>query len=147
MLTEVVHTLRIVGQEAFAASNLSYLAQLHALAGDYGRAQDLVAEALDVVRKSGEYLHLPELLRLRAGYTLAEGGDSDEAVADLIDALRVAGDTGARVARLRAAIDLARLPQSSRPDDWRRVLDQARSAMPGSYVGDETAVATDLLAR
>ena len=147
MLTEVVNTLRIVGQEAFAASNLSYLAQLHALSGDYGRAQDLVAEALDVVRKSGEYLHLPELLRLRAGYILAERGDADEAVADLIDALRVAGDTGARVARLRAAIDLARLPESSRPEDWRGILDQARSAMPGSYVGDETAIADDLLAR
>jgi hypothetical protein len=59
----------------------------------------------------------------------------------------VAGDTGARVARLRAAIDLARLPESSRPEDWRGILDQARSAMPGSYVGDETAIADDLLAR
>jgi hypothetical protein len=136
-----------MGQEAFAASNLGYLARLHAAAGDIDRAQDVMAEALDAVRKSGEHVHLPDLLRERAAYTLAGGrGDTHEAVADLREAVHVATEQGARVARLRAAIELARLPESLRPRGWRIMLDEARSDMPASFVSDETAVADDLLA-
>ena len=124
-LQETVATLRLMGQEAFAASNLGYLAELHAAAGHADRAQEVVAEALDVVRKSGEQVHLPELLRQRAAYTLAGGGDTDEAVADLREAVRVATEQGARVARLRAAIELARLPESLRP---RRLAHHARGS-------------------
>jgi class 3 adenylate cyclase/tetratricopeptide (TPR) repeat protein len=145
-LQDVVTTLRVMGQEAFAASHLSYLGQLHAAAGDLDRAHDAVAEALDVVRKSGEQVHLPELLRSRAMYTLASGGDTDEAVADLSEALRVATEQGARIARLRAALDLARLPEPSRPDGWRVMLEAARSDMPASFRNDETEAADDLLA-
>jgi class 3 adenylate cyclase/tetratricopeptide (TPR) repeat protein len=145
-LQGIVATLRLMGQEAFAASNLGYLAQLHAAAGEIDRAQDVVAEALDAVNKSGEHVHLPELLRQRAVYTLAEGGDTNEAVADLKEAMRVATEQGARVARLRAAIELARLQKSSRPEDWRILLEEARSEMPASFAGGEAAVADDLLA-
>jgi class 3 adenylate cyclase/tetratricopeptide (TPR) repeat protein len=145
-LQESVATLRLMGQEAFAASNLGYLAQLHAAAGEIDRAQDLVAEALDVVRKSGEHVHLPELLRQRAVYTLAGGGDTDEAVEDLREAERVATEQGARVARLRTALELACLPESFRPRYWRIVLEEARSDMPASFASDEVAVADDLLA-
>jgi class 3 adenylate cyclase/tetratricopeptide (TPR) repeat protein len=145
-LQRTITTLRLMGQEAFAASTLAYLARLYAAAGETDRAQDVVAEALDVVRKSGEFLHLPELLRQRAVYTLAGGGDTDEAVADLTEAMRLATEQGARVARLRAALELARLPESFRPKGWRFMLEEARSDMPASFVGDETAVADDLLA-
>ena len=86
-------TLRLMGQEAFAASNLGYLAQLHAAAGEIDRAQEVVAEALDAVNKSGEHVHLPELLRQRAVYTRG-GGDTNEAVADLREAVRVATEQG-----------------------------------------------------
>jgi class 3 adenylate cyclase/tetratricopeptide (TPR) repeat protein len=145
-LQQTVATLRLMGQEAFAASNLGYLAQLHAAAGNIDRAQDAVAEALDVVRKSGEYLHLPELLRQRAVYTLAAGDDTDEAVADLREAERVATEQGARVARLRAALEFAHLPESLRPKGWRITLEEARSDMPASFASDETAAADYLLA-
>jgi tetratricopeptide (TPR) repeat protein len=145
-LQQTVETLRLMGQEAFVAANLGYLAQLHAAAGDIQRAQDAVAEALDVVRKSGEHLHLPELLRQRAVYALAAGGDADEAVADLKGAERIAAEQGARVARLRAALELARLAESSRPKDWRILLQQARSDLPASFTSDETAAADDLFA-
>jgi tetratricopeptide (TPR) repeat protein len=145
-LQETVTTLRLMGQEAFAASNLGYLARLHAAAGDIDSAQDVMAEALDAVRKSGEHVHLPELLRQRAAYTLAGRGDTDEAVADLREAVYVATEQGARVARLRAALDLARLPESLRPKGWRIMLEESRSDMPASFVSDETAVADDLLA-
>jgi hypothetical protein len=106
-----------------------------------------VAEALDVVRKSGEHVHLPELLRQRALYTLVDGGDTDEAVADLREAERVATEQGARVARLRAALELTRLSESLRPKYWRRMLQEARSDMPASFASEETALADDLLAR
>jgi hypothetical protein len=86
------------------------------------------------------------LLRQRAAYTLAGGRDTDEAVADLREAVYVATEQGARVARLRAALKLARLPESLRPKGWRIMLEEARSDMPASFVSDETAVADDLLA-
>ena len=145
-LQETVATLRLMGQEAFAASNLGYLAELHAAAGHADRAQEVVAGALDVVQKSGEQVHLPELLRQRAAYTLAGGGDTDEAVADLTEAVHVATEQGARVARLRAALELARLPESLRPRGWHTMLEEARSDLPASFVSDETSVADDLLA-
>jgi tetratricopeptide (TPR) repeat protein len=144
-LQQTVATLRMMGQEAFVASNLGYLAQLHAAAGEIERALDTVAEALDVVRKSGEYLHLPELLRQRALYTIAGGGDSEEAVADLSEAERIATEQGARIARLRASLELARLPESIRPKNWRIRLEEARSDLPAAFTSDETAVADDLL--
>ncbi len=50
-LQQIIATLRLMGQEAFAASTLAYLARLYAAAGDIGRARDVVAEALDVVHK------------------------------------------------------------------------------------------------
>ena len=60
--------------------------------------------------------------------------------------MRVATEQGARVARFRAAIELARLQKSSRPEGWRILLEEARSEMPPSFAGGETAVADDLLA-
>lgn len=138
--------LRRMGQEAFVASNLSYLAQLHAKAGDHDRAHGLIEEALEVVRKTGEEVHLPELLRLRTRYSLAGGGKTADATADLIEAIRVSKDQGARVARLRAALELARLPADDRPTDWRSWLAEARRDMPALLSTDETADADHLLA-
>ena len=103
-------------------------------------------EALEVVYKTGEHLHLPELLRQRAEYTLARGDrPASEAVADLEEAILVASEQGAHVARLRAAVALARLPQDLRPADWRDILSTARSVVPAALVSDDTAAADDLL--
>jgi len=145
-LEQTVATLRLMGQEAFAASNLAYLAQLNAKAGDSERAHELIEEALEVVHKTGEQIHLPELLRQRAVYSLARGGDVDEAAADLTEAIRVATEQGARVARLRAALELGRLPEGVRPLGWRTLLEEARRDMPSPHPTPETADADDLLA-
>ena len=51
-------------------------------------------EALEVVHKTGEDLHLPELLRQRARYPLARGADPATAVADLPEAVRIATRAG-----------------------------------------------------
>jgi class 3 adenylate cyclase len=146
-LEGVIATLRLMGQESFAAAHLGYLAQLHATAGDVDRALELVDEALESVHKTGEYLHLPELLRQRAGYIGALGRpDSRDAVADLLEAEAVAAEQGASLARLRAAVDLAGLPGSSRPQGWRAMLTEARSALPPTFSSNDTAAADDLLA-
>jgi tetratricopeptide (TPR) repeat protein len=145
-LEHTITMLRLMGQEAFAASNLGYLAYLDAAAGHVDRAHDLVSEAIQVVHKTREYVHLPELLRARATYALARGRDPAEAVEDLTEAVRVATEQGARVARLRSAIELARVPVSARPDSWRAWLEEARRDMPSSLSSAETAAADALLA-
>ncbi len=146
-LGQTIASLRLMGQEAFAAANLAYLARLNASAGDVDRAHELVSEAIQVVHKSGENIHLPELLRERAVYALAGGRDANHAVADLTEALRVATEQGARVARLRSALELAHVPVSSQPGSWRTWLEEARREMPPSLVTHETAAADALLAQ
>jgi hypothetical protein len=145
-LQQVIATLRLMGQESFAAAHLGYLAHLHAGAGDLDRALELVDEALESVHKTGEYLHLPELLRQRAGHTLARGRpDTQDAVADLMEAEAVAAEQGALVARLRAAVDIATLPGSSRPPGWKGMLTEARRAVPPALSSSDTAAADELL--
>jgi hypothetical protein len=145
-LGQVIATLRLMGQESFSADYLGHLAQLHAEVGEAGRALELVGEARDVVTTTGEDVHRPELLRKRGLYALADGRDVGLAVADLSEAARVATDQGARVARLRAALELARLPVGSRPDDWRTMLEDARADLPATLATSDTEAADALLA-
>lgn len=144
-LEQTVATLRLMGHEAFLASVLAYLARLSRKEGDLAKARELTNDAVQVVHKTGEYLHLPELLRQRAGLTLDLGEDIDDALADLTAAVHVATEQGARVARLRAAVDLARVPEAHRPADWRAVLAEARGDLPPAYVSGDTSSADDLL--
>jgi hypothetical protein len=144
-LQQSYDTLRLMGQEAFNAFALGYLAELHAEAGELDRALELVGDGLLVVQKSGEYVHLPELLRQRAAYTVAAGNDPADAAADLVEAVRCASEQGANVARLRAAVDLARLQAGARPSTWRSLLSQARDSMPAGVVNETTAAADALL--
>lgn len=143
-LEQVVVTLRAMGQEAFAASNLAALAELVDDAGDVDAAHDLIGQALQVVQKTGEELHLPDLLRRRAAYTLARGGAAPEAAEDLHAAIEVATEQGAHVTRLRAAVALAQLADS-RPVDWREELTAARGGVPRTLSTEDTAAADALL--
>jgi tetratricopeptide (TPR) repeat protein len=144
-LDQTVATLRLMGQEAFAASNLAYLSHLDADSGNLDQARQVIEQALEIVHKTGEELHRPELLRLRAVYSLAQGDDGAEAAADLAEAIRVASEQGARVARLRAALELARLPDDARPADWRSLLEEARRGISSPMTTAETADADHLL--
>ena len=110
------------------------------------RALECVGEALQVVEKTGEDLHLPELLRHRARYSLDAGQDTGAAVADLREAVRVARHQGARVARLRAAVDLARALAGLEGEDWRTELAEARKDLPPTFASSDTVAADDLLA-
>jgi tetratricopeptide (TPR) repeat protein len=142
---QAVVTLRLMGNESFAASHLIYLARLDAAAGDLDRAAAHIADGLAAVSAAGEHLHLPALLRLRAVYALARGADAGEPLADLRESVRLAVEQGNRVSRLRAALELARVPPSVRPEDWRTVLAEARADLPASFTTDWAADADALL--
>jgi class 3 adenylate cyclase/tetratricopeptide (TPR) repeat protein len=142
---EAIATLRLMGHEAFAASHLIYLARLDAATGDFKRAGEHIADGLAAVHKAGEHFHLPGLLHLRAAYALAQGAAADQPVADLREAVRVAIEQGSRVTRLRAALELARVPPAYRPDDWRATLSEARRDLPSSFRSRQTEAADDLL--
>jgi hypothetical protein len=142
---DTLATVRAMGQHAFAAAGLAQLAALRAAEGDPARAHELIEEALMSVHKSGEFLHLAELLRLRAHYRLASGGSAAQAAEDLLEAVDIAGQQGAAVARLAAAVALARLPEPDRPDRWRPILQQARAGVPGELVSAETVAADEML--
>jgi hypothetical protein len=92
-------------------------------------------------------VHVPEILRHRADYSLAREGGGQEALADLLEAVAVATEQGASVARLRSALALASLPGDLRPPDWREVLNAARESLPGSYASTESDAADLLLRR
>ncbi|MFK5635454.1 MULTISPECIES: ATP-binding protein [unclassified Ornithinimicrobium] len=143
-LEDTVGTLRLMGHEAFLASFLLSLARMTAQAGDAQRAHELINDALQVAHKTGEMLHVPEILRRRAAFSSARGGESDETAADLVAAVAVATEQGAVVSRLRAAVDLAHVAVEHRPPDWLDLLTAARSAVPRTFTSAET-VAADLI--
>jgi len=146
LLSGTVESLRLMGHEAFLASMLSSLAQVTAGAGDLERARTLVDDALQMAHQTGEMLHVPEILRRRAAFALADGGDPQDAVADILGALELAAEQGAVVSRLRAAVGLSQVPAEHRPPDWREVLTDARAAVPPAYSSTETLAADQLLA-
>jgi len=147
VLEQSLEALARMGQQGFFAGLLARLAQLDEGADDRRRADQHLAEAFEMVRRTGEELDLPELLRQRARFTLARTGDTDQVVPDLMEAVRLATERGARVSRLRAAVDLARLPARSRPEGWPSVLAEARDDMPRSATTVDTAAAGELLDR
>ena len=136
---------RAWASRASSAGLLGRLADLDSAAGDQHRADQRLAEAFETVRRTGEELDLPELLRQRARFALARGAHADQVVPDLMEAVRLATARGARMSRLRAAVDLARLPAAIRPEGWRTLLAQARDDMPGSTTTVDTAAAGELL--
>ena len=94
---------------------------------------------------SGELVHQPDLLRLRAEIMAAAYPDRmAEAVKDLVAAVDIGLAQGSLVLALRAANDLARLPHD-RPPDWgdriRAVLDR----FPPNSTSPEYGQALDLL--
>ena len=136
----------LVGHGAFRPTYLGIVARNHFYLGDADLALRTLEDALDQSRTSGELVHQPDLLRLRAEITAATHPDRmDEVVADLVAAVEIGVAQGSLVFALRAANDLARLPDDIRPGDWsdrvRTVLEQ----FPPDSASSELAEALDLL--
>jgi class 3 adenylate cyclase len=139
-----------VGHGAFRPAFLGIVATNHLYRGDTALAADTVDEALVAVQRSGEWVHQPDLLRLRAQIALAARPDRvDDVVADLRAAVAVGLAQNSLVLALRAAVTLARLPADARPADWReslRSVVDTLPAEPGQLAGTVAADALALLA-
>ncbi|MGH9298088.1 MAG: hypothetical protein ACRDZP_08960, partial [Acidimicrobiales bacterium] len=131
----------LVGHGAFRPAYLGIAATNHLYRGDPMRALDMVESALVAVQRSGEWVHQPDLLRLRGEITLAAWPDrADEVTADLRAAVTVGLSQNSIVLALRGAVAIARLPEQSRPADWRETL---RSVLESFPVGSASSVLSD----
>jgi len=145
-LAGTIDAIRGIGHHAFIASNLAYLAELRAEAGDLAGALDTIDDALVTVDKTGERLHRPELLRRRVWHRRELVGPGPSDVRELIEAFDAAVAKDIHVIALRAAINLARLPDDERPTDWRARLDEARGRLPADSTALEATGADAILA-
>ena len=135
----------LVGHGAFRPTHLGIVAQNHHYLGNAGPALQAIDEALERSASSGELVHQPDLLRLRAEIMAAAHPDRmDEVARDLVAAVDIGLAQGSLVLALRAANALARLP-NERPPDWgdrvRSVLDR----FPPNSSSPEFAQALDLM--
>ena len=136
----------LVGHVAFRPAFLGIVARNHAYAGDLDQALARLDDAFVGVDVSGERIHLPELLRLRAELTAAAHPDrTDAAVADLQSAIEVALSQGSVLLALRAANQLARLDPGIRPTDWCDVLRSVLDAFPPDSASPELVDARSIL--
>jgi hypothetical protein len=138
--------MEMVGHSAFRPAFHWIAARNHADRGDVKEALDEINEGFNRVEKSGERIHQPYLLLLRAQLTARAFPDRlDDVVSDLRSALEVGKSQGSFVLSLRAANELARLPVDSRPSDWRGLLTAAAGLVPPSSTCAELAEARALL--
>ena len=72
-MAATIDALRGIGHHAFLGYFLVALAELRALAGDLEGALDTIDDARLSVDKTGEMLHLPEILRRRVFASPATG--------------------------------------------------------------------------
>ena len=136
----------LIGHGAFRPFFLGLVARNHAYLGDYGRALERVNEALLAVGKSGEWVHQPDLLRVRAEITAAAFPTRiEDAAHDLLAAVEVGLAQGSLVLALRSANTLARLPVEARPGHWRDVVRTTLDRFPEDSASPELAAALTIL--
>ena len=98
----------LVGHGAFRPTHLGIVAQNHHYLGDADRALRALEDAMDQTVTSGELVHQPDLLRLRAEINAAAHPDrTDEAV-----------DGSGRRRRDRTGAGLAASSRCGRPTTW-----------------------------
>ena len=136
----------LVGHVAFRPTYLGIVAQNHHYLGNVDPALRALEEAMERTGTSGERVHQPDLLRLRAEITASAHPERmDEVVADLVAAVEIGLAQGSLVLALRAANDLARLPQDDRPPDWTDRIRGVLEQFPPNSSSPELAEALDLL--
>ena len=134
------------GTARSAPTYLGIVARNHHYLGDADVALRTVEEAMELTRTSGELVHQPDLLRLRAEITaVAHPERMDEVVTDLVAAVEIGLAQGSLVLALRAANDLARLPHDLRPPDWSDRIRAVLERFPPNSSSPELAEALDLL--
>lgn len=145
-LVQCGEAMELVGHAAFRPWFLANVARNHHYLGDPKGAFELIEDAMEQVRASGELVHLPDLLRLRAEFTAQSHPDRmDEVVTDLVAAVSCGLEQGSLVLALRAANDLARLPDEVRPSDWADRIHSVMDRFPPNSSSPELADALHLL--
>ncbi len=136
----------LVGHVAFRPTFLGIVAQNYHFLGDADPALRALAEAMDQAEISGELVHQPDLLRLRAEINAAAHPDRiDEVVTDLVAAVEIGLAQGSLLLALRAANELARLAHDVRPPDWSDRMRVVLERFPPNSSSPELAEALDLL--
>ena len=88
-LEQCQNGMDLVGHGAFRPAFLGIVARNHSYTDNTPLALEAVGDALLVVQKSGECVHQPDLLRLRAEITAATHPERmEDVVADLVAAVR-----------------------------------------------------------
>jgi predicted ATPase len=101
--------LRTIGAKCWLPFFLTLLAECHERAGDPEQAVHALAEALEIVRETGERVWEAEIYRLKGRLLLRAGADEDMAEACFAKALAHARQQKAKLLELRAAVSLASL--------------------------------------
>jgi hypothetical protein len=136
----------LIGHGAFRPFFLGVVARNHAYLGDYDRALERVNDALLAVEKSGEWVHQPDLLRVRAEIIVAAFPTRvDDAAQDLLAAVEVGLAQGSLVLALRSALTLAQLSPEARPSHWRDVIRATLDGFPEDSASPELAAALTIL--
>jgi hypothetical protein len=144
-LQEFGFAMDLVGHAAFRSTHLGIVAQNHYFRGDAEAALDALQMALDTSARSGELVHQPDLLRIRAEITAAAHPERNaEVVQDLVAAVEIGLAQGSLVLALRAANDLGRLPRE-RPTDWNDRIRSVIERFPPNSSSPELAEALELL--
>ena len=138
--------MNLVGHGAFRPTYLGIVARNYYYLGDADAALHAVQDAIELTGTSGELVHQPDLLRLRAEINASARPDRmDEVVTDLVTAMEIGLAQGSLVFALRAANDLARLPHDDRPLDWSDRIRAVIERFPPDSSSPELAEALDLL--
>ena len=136
----------MVGHAAFRAAFHAIAARNYVVRGDLKRALDEVNQGLAQVEKSGEHLHEPYLLILRAEVTARLFQDrTNDVLADLRAAVQLGVSQNSTMMALRAANEIGRFPEGFRPRDWRDVVRTTAELLPQSSTTNELAEARSLL--
>jgi hypothetical protein len=138
----------VIGHLAFRPALLGMRAVNYHYLGDHVRALDSVEAAILQAHKSGELVHEPNLLRLRAEMTaVAHPERAEDVTTDLLAAVELGVRTGSLMLALRAANTLAGMPEALRPANWREIVQAVVDRFPPDSRSPELLNALGLLGR
>ena len=109
---EGIAAWRATGAELFLPLHLTRLAEAYGKVGQADAGLAALDEALSIVERSGEYMWVADLYRVKGELMLLQGAAASAVKACFHQALEIARQQGAKSWELRAATSLSRLLQT-----------------------------------
>ncbi|MDX1415910.1 MAG: BREX system ATP-binding domain-containing protein [Candidatus Promineifilaceae bacterium] len=129
-----LQTWQATGAQFLIADFLGKLATVYGEAGMGGAGLELVTEALEYSKKSGERNTEPELRLIKGDLLRRVDESAEEIEACFHDSIQVARNQGARMLELRATIHLCRLwLQQGKKDEARTILGEIYDAFSEGF--------------